>query len=379
MKIQRSIQNQIINNLSTDKAIIIYGARQVGKTTLLKTIVSKLKINTLFINADLIKERKWIESLDLQDYKANLYGYDLLIIDEAQRIKNIGLALKIIIDEIKNIKILVSGSSSFDLANQINEPLTGRKLTLKLFPTSIEEMTSIMTLRDIKKSLEEILIYGQYPKTLIYKNHLEKQNYLYELTESYLFKDVLNITQLRKSPSLFKLLQLLAYQIGQEVSATELSNSLDIDKNTVFRYLDILEKNFVIFSLPGYSGNLRKEVTKSNKYYFTDLGIRNALIDDFKSLDNRNDIGQLWENFLINERIKFNIYHNMRKHHYFWRVYTGGEIDFVEQHSNILNGYEIKYSRSRKKIPPTWEKTYPNATFNIINKKNWIDFVFGKI
>ncbi len=379
MKFKRTLQKQIIKNLSAQNAVIIYGARQVGKTTLIKDVIKESNLKTLFINADLLREKLWLESLDLEVYKTNLYDYELLVIDEAQRVSNIGLVLKIIVDEIPNIKILVSGSSNFDLANQINEPLTGRKTTFKLFPISIQELKFTMSTKDINDNIGNLLIYGQYPKVLTLKSITQKKDYLYELTESYLFKDVLNITQLRKSPALFKLLQLLAYQIGQEVSATELSNSLDLDKNTIFKYLDILEKNFVIYSLSGYSGNLRKEVTKSNKYYFVDLGIRNALIDNFKELSIRNDTGALWENFLINERIKFNTYNKLRKKHYFWRVYTGGEIDFIESLGEDLYGFEVKYSKNRKNAPPTWTKTYPNAKFTTINKDNWLEFVLGRI
>ena len=240
---------------------------------------------------------------------------------------------------------------------------------------AVKELEAVYTKNSLVSILEDLLIYGQYPRIFKLASKSEKEDYLFEVTESYLFKDVLNLTNIRKSGTLYRLLQLLAYQIGSEVSASELSNSLDLDKKTVLKYLDLLEQTFVIYSLPAFSRNKRKEVSKSRKYYFWDLGIRNALIKDFRILDLRNDVGGIWENFIVNERIKLAEYLNLRKDFYFWRTYWGSEIDLVEQSASELIGFEIKFGTKRVKPPKLWTDLYPQAKFYLINKQNWIDWV----
>lgn len=374
MKIDRKIKTQILEKVKPNKVVILYGARQVGKTTLIKEIVDNLSLDTLFINADTSKYRDILSSQDEDELKKFIGQKELLIIDEAQRIENIGINLKIIVDQIPDIRVIVTGSSSFDLANKINEPLTGRKHTFELYPISVLELKESLSDFDINAKLEELLIYGSYPDTLNQIGYSEKQDYLIELEESYLYKDIFAISEIRKSPQIKKLLQSLSYQIGSEVSINELSNSLDLDNETVNRYIDLLEKNFVIFSLSGFSRNLRKEITKSYKYYFYDLGIRNSLIDNFKPILNRNDVGALWENFLILERLKYLKYSRIHNSRYFWRTYTGAEVDYVEERESILSGYEIKWGNKTPRPPATWKETY-NASWKIINRENWIDFV----
>ncbi len=373
--IPRLIYDQVADKLKPNQVVVIYGARQVGKTTLINKLISKIKRKYLFVNADFSSEREWLSSLNLEVYKRYLTGVELLVIDEAQRVENIGLALKIIVDNIPSIRVLVSGSSSLELANKISEPLTGRKYVFKLYPMAVKELETVYAKNRLVSILEELLIYGQYPKIFKLASKSEKEDYLFEVAESYLFKDVLNLTNIRKSSTLYRLLQLLAYQIGSEVSASKLSNSLDLDKKTVLKYLDLLEQTFVIHSLPAFSRNKRKEVSKSRKYYFWDLGIRNALIKDFRSLDLRNDVGGIWENFIVNERIKLAEYLNLRKDFYFWRTYWGSEIDLVEQSVSELIGFEIKFGTKRVKPPKMWTNLYPQAKFYLINKENWIDWV----
>ncbi len=374
--IPRALEKIINKELKAGRVVVIYGARQVGKTTLLRTLLSNLKEKALFVNADLASEQEWLRSLDLSVYRRYLAGVNLLVIDEAQRVQNIGLALKIIVDNLPHLKVLVSGSSSFELANKINEPLTGRKIVFRLFPVSVKELVTIYSLREIEQILSELLIYGQYPKVLTLQNIQEKEDYLYDVTESYLFKDVLALTNIRRSDTLYKLVQLIAFQIGNEVSASELSNNLDIDKKTVLRYLDLLEKSFVIYSLPAYSTNKRKEISKSRKYYFYDLGLRNAIIRDFRPFDRRNDIGALWENFILNERIKLANYSRLHKNFYFWRSYSGTEIDLVEEYAGKLICFEIKFNPKKQvKEPALWKSMYSNYDFFVINRQNWLDWV----
>jgi len=290
--------------MSSNKIVIIYGARQVGKTTLANQIITKLDLKTLKINADERKYNDVLSSCDLAKLKSLVAGYELLFIDEAQRIENIGVNLKILADNLKDLKIIVTGSSSFDLANKIKEPLTGRTWTYNLYPLSFLELSESYNQFELKELLDNFLIFGAYPEIFTSENMKDKKKLLEEITQSYLYKDILELDSIKKSDKLYKLLKLLAWQIGQEVSLTELSNSLDLSYKVVEKYIELLEKSFVIYRLSAFSKNLRKEVSKKNKIYFYDLGIRNALIDNLKPISDRNDLGQLFENFLISERLK---------------------------------------------------------------------------
>lgn len=361
--------------LKPNRVLVIYGPRQVGKTTLLKNFLSKTKLKYRFDFGEDIRIQEILSSQNFSLIKEYASGYELIVIDEAQHIPKIGLGLKILVDQIPKIKIIVSGSSSFELAGQIGEPLVGRKKTLILFPLAQIELRKTFNLFELKEKLAEFLVFGTYPAVLTAKTKKEKRQILEEITFSYLLKDVFQLEKIKAPKFLFDLLRLLAFQIGNEVSLSELASSLKIDVKTVSRYLDILEKSFVIFSLRGFSRNLRKEITKKNKYYFYDNGIRNALIANFNDLKLRNDIGQLWENFLVIERIKTQKYLEITANNYFWRTWDQKEIDFLEEREGKLFAFEFKYQPKKIKIPNEFIKTYPNSHFELITKENYLKFL----
>jgi len=374
--IKRAIQKGIIEKLQNPgKIIIIYGPRQVGKTTLAKEIISELGLKTLSINADEGKYLDLLSSRDLDKMKSLVSGYQLIFIDEAQRISNIGINLKILVDGLPDLKILVTGSSSFELANKISEPLTGRTWTFNLFPLSFLELKNLYNDFELNNLLEGALIFGGYPEVFTIPNLTGKKELLEELSRAYLYKDILELANIKHAEKIKDLLKLIAFQIGSEVSLTELSNNLDLSYDAVERYLDLLEKSFVLFRLGGFSRNLRKEVSKMDKIYFYDLGIRNTVIDNFKPLKDRNDSGQLWENFLIAERRKKCAYQNLFTNDYFWRTHTGAEIDYVEERDGRLSGYELKYGKRKARKPATWLRQYQNAEFTVINQDNYLGFI----
>mgnify|MGYP001101239967 FL=1 len=374
--IPRYISKTITQRLiKSNKIIILYGARQVGKTTLIKTILQNDFGKVLEINADQIQYRNVLSSTDLTQIKRLVSGYDLLFIDEAQQVPDIGLNLKIITDNIPELKIIATGSSSFELANQVSEPLTGRKWTFTLFPISLLEMSELKNPFELDSELTDFLTFGMYPEVFSYENKLDKMDYLKEIIESFLYKDMLTLSQIRNSGKIYELLQLLAYQIGSPVSYSELGRKLGLSTDTVISYVDLLEKVFVIYRMPGFSRNLRKEITKNKKVYFYDTGIRNALIEDFSLPDKRPDIGALWENFIISERIKRNNYKRAHVNSYFWRTYTGAELDYIEESSGKLSGFEIKWKKKKAKIPKSWTENYENADFEVINSENYQDFL----
>ncbi len=374
--IPRSIEKQIVSRLETsNKIIVLYGARQVGKTTLVKSLLKRHFKKVLEINADQKKYQDILSSIDLNQLKRLVTGYNLLFIDEAQRIPNIGLNLKIIHDNIPNLKIVATGSSSFELANKINETLTGRTWTYTLFPISVLEWREIYNPFEIDEKLSEFLTYGMYPEIFSYENELDKMDYLKELINSFLYKDLLELSQIKNSGKIYDLLRMLAFQIGSPVSYSELGKKLGLSTDTVISYIDLLEKVFVIYRMPGFSKNLRKEITKNKKIYFFDVGVRNALIEDFTNPEKRPDIGHLWENFIISERIKRNSYLRAHLNSFFWRTYTGAELDYVEQGAGQLSGVEIKWGDKIVKAPKSWLENYPRADFRTINSKNYQDFV----
>ncbi len=376
MLIQRSITATIIDKLKTsNKGIVIYGARQVGKTTLVKDIIEKLGLKTLTINGDQSNFIDILSSRDINKIKSLLHGFELLFVDEAQRIPEIGIALKIIIDEIPSTKVLVTGSSSLDLASKISEPLTGRIWTYRLYPISFFELLTSHNRVELDSFLEERLIYGGYPELFSIQGNNQRNEYLQILSDAYLYKDLIEFGDIKNSSKIRDLLKLLAFQIGSQVSLTELGSSLGMSKDTVSRYIDLLEKSNIIFRLKGFSRNLRKEVSKMDKIYFFDLGIRNVLIDNLKPVKDRNDLGQLWENFLIVERMKMLSYTMKQASIYFWRTYTGAELDYVEEKEGILLGFEFKYGNKVAKAPNIWLETYPNSIYKCINKDNYMNFV----
>jgi hypothetical protein len=361
--------------ISSNKIIVLYGPRQVGKTTLVRELLNTLPYRSLMVNADELVYQTVLSSRDLAQMKLLVEGYELLFIDEAQRIPDVGINLKILYDALPNLKIVAIGSSSFELANRTKEALTGRTWTYELFPISMGELRQQQNSFELNQRLDEFLRFGSYPDTLQQANTSDKIHYLRELSSAYLYKDILEMASIRHADKLRKLLQLLAFQVGSEVSPNELGNTLGMSKDTINTYIDLLEKGFVVFRLSAFSRNLRKEISKMDKIYFYDLGIRNVLIDNFQPLSLRTDTGSLWENFLVIERRKRNAYAGQFANSYFWRTYTGAELDYVEEANGELTGFEFKYSRKSAKAPASWMTTYPGAEFSTINQDNYLPFL----
>lgn len=371
---QKQIEN-LRQLIIPGKVMVIYGPRRVGKTTLLKKYLEGENDSVLFVNGDDIIVRQYLESQSIQTLRDFIGHHRLLVVDEAQYVEKIGLNLKLIVDHIPGIKVIVTGSSSFDLARDVGEPLTGRKYVLKLFPLSQMEISKIEKRHETTAGLESRLIYGSYPEVVLIRDNRRREDYLRELIQSYLFKDILALEGIRYANKLVRLLQLLAFQIGKQVSLTELGKQLSMSKNTVERYLDLLEKVFVIYRLSGFSRNLRKEITKSQRYFFYDTGVRNALIGNFNPLAVRNDLGELWENYIITERMKRQEYLRIVTNSYFWRTYDKKEIDLVEEREGKLFGYEVKWKKEHVKIPRDWTAGYPGAAFEVIHRENYLKFI----
>jgi predicted AAA+ superfamily ATPase len=361
--------------LSPGKVVVLYGARRTGKTTLVEEFLKEVKEPFLFVSGDDIIVQEFLSSRSVEKLKAFVGASRLLIVDEAQRIRDIGLNLKIIVDHIAGIRVVATGSSSFDLAHSIGEPLTGRKYTLRLYPLAQFEIGQTENPAQTVANLESRLVYGSYPEIVLLADNLRREQYLREIVSSYLYKDILELDSVRHSAKVSRLLQLIAFQIGKEVSCTELGGQLGMSKNTVERYLDLLEKAFVVFRLQGFSRNLRKEITKNCRYYFLDVGIRNALINNFNPLSLRDDVGSLWENYLVMERLKKQEYLGLTANNYFWRTYTQQEIDFVEEREGQLNGFEMKWGKGRNRPPQEWAAAYPEAGWRVINRDNYLEFI----
>ena len=374
--IEREISDRFLKSMIPNKVLVLLGPRRVGKTSFLKHLTTLIKEPILQLNGEDIATVEVLKQRTVENYKRLMGKNAILIIDEAQKIPNIGLILKLIVDEIDGIKVIVTGSSMFDLTNQLGEPLTGRKITFQLYPIAQMEYQKEDNLVKTKSNLEERLIYGSYPELLQYTSNEEKTAYLRELVSSYLLKDILEHDGIRNSGKMIDLLRLIAFQIGKEVSLDELAKQLGISRNTVERYLDLLSKVFVIYKLQGFSRNLRKEVTKSHKWYFYDNGIRNALIANFNPFNLRNDIGELWENYLLSERIKYQQYNGMVVNNYFWRTYQQQEIDWVEERGGEIFAYELKWKTDKKvKIPSAWKEAYPDSKFEVMSSDNYLDWI----
>lgn len=372
----RDITKNIIKKLQPNKVVIIFGARRVGKTVLVKGILDKIKEPILTLNGEDINVHDKLSIRSVENYKQILGSYRFLYIDEAQKIPDIGLKLKLMIDEIEGLKIIISGSSSFDIHKDAGEPLTGRKYTFNLFALSENEYDQVENKIVKIDKLRERLVFGNYPELFHLPDREDKIDYLNEMISSYLLKDILVYENIKNSQKIFNLLRLIAYQIGGEVSLQELGRQLGISKNTVEKYLDLLGKVFILHKVEGFSRNLRKEITKNARWYFLDNGIRNAVIANFNPLESRNDIGALWENYMISERIKYQEYNRLSSNNYFWRTYEQQEIDWVEERDGFLFGYEFKWKESKVKIPTQWKNAYPNSSFEVINKDNferWIE------
>ncbi|MGB2895875.1 MAG: ATP-binding protein [Anaerolineales bacterium] len=365
--------------LEPNKVLIIYGPRRVGKTTLLQAYLSRTRLKYKSAVGDDVPTQRLLSSRNVNLIKEYLEGYELFALDEAQYIPNIGQALKIIVDQIPGIHVFVTGSSSFELAGQVSEPLTGRKRMLKLYPFAQTELLSLHNRFELRQELEERLIFGSYPDVVTARTNKARIEAVSEIANSYLIKDILAFERVRNSGKIWDLLKLLAFQVGSEVSHNELSRSLGVDVKTVQRYIDLLEKSFVLYRLGGFSRNLRKEVTQKAKYFFLDNGIRNAIIAQFNPLDQRDDVGQLWENFMTIERIKYLTYASEVANLYFWRTYSQQEIDLVEERGKQLDGYEFKWSPKKAvKAPQEWINNYPGASFTVVSRENYQKIVFPK-
>jgi hypothetical protein len=377
MIIQRFLLSQIKDALNPGKVIVLYGPRQVGKTTLTKDLISQVSLNTQFVNADELIYREALASQSRHRLGEVLGDAELLVIDEAQRVPEIGLNLKILVDSFPQAMILATGSASFDLASKTSEPLTGRKLTFNLYPVSYRELRQTIGVLESRTQLERWLVWGGYPAIAATENPVLRERLLGELVGSYLYRDILDLEGVRRSEKIVDLLRLLAYQIGQEVSVAELAASISLNRQTVARYLDLLEKVFVICKVGGFSRNLRKEVTKNPRYYFYDNGVRNSLIQNFNALALRNDVGQLWENYLVIERRKANQYNGRSVNPYFWRTYDQKEIDCIEEHGGQLHGFEFKWQSGeiRRATRNEFLNAYPDSELITVNQENFENFL----
>ena len=375
--IKRLLAPIILKKLGSRKAIIVLGPRQVGKTTLLKKIAENKGVY-LFLNGDDTTVQQQLDGVNTQTLKQIIGKHKMVFVDEAQRIKNIGLTLKLITDQFKNIQLLVSGSSALELASEVNEPLTGRKWEYQMYPISWQELYEYVGHIDAHAQLQQRLVYGMYPEVIMKQG--QEQEVLQQLAGSYLYKDLLSLGGIRKPDLLDKLLRALALQLGHEVSYNELSNMLQVDKNTINNYIHLLEKAYVIFRLQPFSRNLRNEITSSRKIYFYDNGIRNALIANFNPIGLRQDTGELWENFLISERMKLLHYSNKWANTYFWRTHDQQEIDYVEERDGQLFAFEFKWNKKTKaKFPKTFGANYPNAKMKLITSANFEEFLTANI
>ncbi len=367
----RFLSNRIKNRIDSGKAIVVIGPRQVGKTTLIESILKSK--DYLLLDGDDPKTRTLLTEPNTEQIRTILGKSKYVFIDEAQRIGGIGLTMKIITDRFKNVQLFASGSSSFDLSNKINEPLTGRKWEYQLFPISWEEYENHHGYLLAEQNLENRLLYGFYPDVL--NNAGDEVSILRNLVSSYLYKDILSYADIRKPEVLDKLVQALALQVGSEVSFSELAQNVNVDKNTVSKYIDILEKGYIIFKLGSFSRNVRNEIKTNKKIYFYDNGIRNMVIGNFNPIDLRTDKGALWENFLISERIKQIEYKQSLAHTYFWRTKQQQEVDFVEENGGKIFGFEFKWRKKKnQKLPKTFTRTY-KAECKVIDKENFREFV----
>jgi len=374
MLVQRTIQNRVKRELFKGKIIIIYGARQVGKTTLVKQIQKSCQKKSRYLNCDEPDIREALTNKTSTEIKAFLGDeHKLIILDEAQRVRDIGITLKLIYDNFPQIQVVATGSSSFDLSNKISEPLTGRKKEFYLYPFSTKELKTICSDSEIDRLLERRIIFGMYPEIILKEGKVDDQ--LKSLAESYTYKDILQYQNIKSPEILEKLLQAIALQIGNEVSYNELANTVGIDKNTVANYIRILEKAFIIFRLRPFSRNLRSELKKLRKIYFYDTGIRNVLINNLNALNLRQDTGSLWENFLIAERMKFNKNSNLDRNAYFWRTIQKQELDYIEESKGKLKGFEFKWSKEKLRKPKAFLEAYPGTRLKLINRDNYKKFI----
>lgn len=371
--IERILEKQILAKINKKKAIILMGSRQVGKTTLLKSLFEK-STEIIWLNGDEPDIQSIFENISSKRLEAIIGNKKMIIIDEAQRIPEIGLKMKLITDQLLNVQLIATGSSTFELSNKLNEPLTGRKWEFKMYPISFQEMVNHHGLLNEIRLLPHRLIYGFYPDVVNHPGN--EKEILKQLSDSYLYKDLLMIDQIKKPSALVKLLQALALQIGSQVSYHELAQICGLDGKTIEKYMMLLEQSYIIFRLTSFSRNQRNELKKSRKVYFFDNGIRNSLIANFEQIENRTDIGALWENFLVSERVKYLAYQQKWVNNWYWRTTEQQEIDYVEEENGQLSAYEFKWNpKAKGSIPNSFKKTYPTATINIIHRENFEQFL----
>lgn len=377
MTIERELKAQVVKRIKPQKVMLIYGPRRVGKTLLLREIYNEFEGKKLLLNGESSDTVRMLSDRSISNYKHLFAEVSLLAIDEAQHIPEIGMKLKLMVDEIPGLAIVATGSSSFDLHNQAGEPLVGRSTRFMLTPFSIKEINKQQPTFQTITNIDQHLVYGFYPELISIDSGAEQARYLTEIVDSYLLRDILAIDGVKNAQKMHDLLRLVAYQVGSEVSTDELGKQLGVSRNTAERYLDLLQKVFVLYRLGGYSKNLRKEVVKSSKWYFQDNGIRNAVLNDFRPFADRSseERGALWENFIIGERMK-------RKHNnmagtnlYFWRTYDQQEIDLIEEDGDIITAYEIKSGKKTPRIPKAFANAYPEAAYNIVNRDMFWDYV----
>lgn len=375
MELKRALYDILLKDLSPGKVNILYGARRVGKTFLLRNICAGAGFTFLWLNGEDEETARVLQSRNTSTLKRLVGGAQLVVIDEAQTVPDIGKTLKLMIDEIPHLRIIASGSSAFDLHNFLGEPLVGRAYWHEMLPIAQTELKNHETLIETNQRLTERLIYGAYPEVVTLSSFEQKERYLRDLVQAYLLKDILSFEGIRNASKILGLLRLVAFQVGSEVSMQELGRQLGMSKNTAEKYLSLLEKVYVLHRIGGFNKNLRKEISKSPRYYFWDNGIRNAILNDFKMPEFRSDIGPLWENYLLAERAKKLKYAQIFKETYFWRTYDQQEIDYIEVRNNEIEAYEFKWQARQAKIPPAFASNYPDASFQVIHRENYLDFI----
>lgn len=378
MDLPRVLKKVILARLQPNKVVMLNGPRRVGKTILLHQIAAEIGGPVEFLNGEDQPTQEFLSRRAIANYQQAFAGKPYLFIDEAQKVPHIGDALKLIVDTVPGIHILVSGSSTFDMRNKLAEPLTGRSLSFMMYPLSEEEIQPHEKVSERKDKLNSRLVYGNYPEVFSIRELSHKAEYLRELAGATLTRDLLALEDIRNASKINNLLRLIAFQVGQEVSYQELGRQLAMSKNTVERYLDLLSKVYVLYKVEGFSKNLRKEIVKNPRWYFVDNGLMNAILSNFNSIHQREDVGRLWENYILSERIKYQQYHRMVVNNFFWRTYDQQEIDWVEEREGKLHGYEVKWKPQRMKAPAAWSRAYTDATFEVIHQDNYLDWVIRR-
>jgi predicted AAA+ superfamily ATPase len=375
--ITRFITDQLFDDLKPNHVTALFGARRTGKTWLMNQIINRLnKEETMLVQGDDLDMVDLFSSQRLSVLKSAVKGYSWLFIDEAQKIPNIGNSLKLIVDTIPNLAVFITGSSALDLSEKKAEPLTGRSNYFYLYPFTQSELSESVI--EANQLLSDKMVYGLYPQVYLAKSQQEKQDILMSIRNGYLLKDILSLDNRKDTVFILNLLRLISFQVGNDLSYNELASSLNVNKKTVQRYLDILEKAYILFPLPGFSRNLRNEISKTPRYFFWDNGIRNIIINNLNPINQRDDVGKLWENYCISERMKMNSYLRYSVSSYFWRTYDQKEIDYVEEKNGKINAFELKYTKGTAKEPRIFMETYQNSSFNVVNRDNYLDFIADK-